>query len=437
MVLNDIRLTVLGLGLVFFMPNVGLGWQANDTSQKSAAVPATQVSAVNADWTQWRGPKRDGLVSFKGWPDKLDEATLTRKWSVPLGPSYSGPIVVGDKIYTTETKDKRMEIVRALDRETGKEVWKHEWKGAMSVPFFAAKNGSWIRSTPVYDSGKLYVGGILDVLVCMDAANGKELWRVDFKSKFNSPKPTFGFVSSPIVDDGFVYIQAGSGFCKINKDTGEVVWRTAVDNGGMMGSAFSSPIIAKLGGKRQAIVQTRTKLKGIALDSGSELWSLSVKSFRGMNILTPVVFDGGIFLSTYGGTTQLLDVVEQNGSFSLSQRWELPEQGHMSTAVVVDGHAYLTMKNRTITCIDLNDGVIKWKSSRLSDYSSYVSNGDKILALDSSGKLVLFKPNPNEFEKLDVRKVSDDSWAHIGIRGNQVFVRELNAMTVFDWNQAQ
>ena len=44
----------------------------------------------------------------------------------------------------------------------------------MKVPFFARKNGSWVRSTPIYSKGTLYVGGIRDVLRAID---GKQVKR--------------------------------------------------------------------------------------------------------------------------------------------------------------------------------------------------------------------------------------------------------------------
>ena len=60
----------------------------------------------------------------------------------------------------------------AIDRATGQEVWRASWPGAMSVPFFAAANGSWIRATPALHDGRLYVAGMKDVLVCLEAATG-------------------------------------------------------------------------------------------------------------------------------------------------------------------------------------------------------------------------------------------------------------------------
>ena len=91
-------------------------------------------------WPQWRGPTRDGVVASSfTWPDKLQGEALQQIWRVDLGPSYSGPIVTADKVFITETLNKKTETVKALDRKTGKSLWVREWEGAMAVPFFANK----------------------------------------------------------------------------------------------------------------------------------------------------------------------------------------------------------------------------------------------------------------------------------------------------------
>ena len=136
---------------------------------------ALSATAEASTWPQWRGPDRDGQVSGPAWPDKLDTNHLRQVWRVELGPSYSGPIVGADRVFTTESKDKRFEVVTALERSTGKELWRAQWEGAMSVPFFAKSNGDWVRSTPALDGDRLYVAGMRDVLVCLDARDGKEV----------------------------------------------------------------------------------------------------------------------------------------------------------------------------------------------------------------------------------------------------------------------
>ena len=206
------------------------------------AAQATAEPLENDAWPQWRGPTRDAQIAKRDWPADLSEQHLSMTWSAPQGPSYSGPIVAGDRVFVTETKDKKSEVVRALNRSTGEQLWETQWEGSMSVPFFAAANGSWIRATPAYDGQRLYVAGMKDLLVCLDAASGEVLWKVDFVAATGSEPPSFGFVSSPLVIGDHVYVQAGGGLAKLNKLTGKVLWQASSDGGGMYGSAASPPL---------------------------------------------------------------------------------------------------------------------------------------------------------------------------------------------------
>ncbi|MBY0525475.1 MAG: PQQ-binding-like beta-propeller repeat protein [Gemmataceae bacterium] len=385
-------------------------------------------------WPQWRGPGRDGRVGGPKWPDRLTKDSLQLLWRVPLGASYSGPIVGEDLVFTTETKNKETEVVYALDRKTGKERWRAEWKGAMTVPFFAASNGSWIRSTPAYDGERLYVAGMRDVLVCLDARTGEELWRVDFVKELKTALPAFGFVCSPLVDGDAVYIQAAASVVKLRKKTGEIVWQTLKDGGGMNGSAFSSPVLAELAGKRQLVVQTREKLAGVDSEKGDVLWSQAVPSFRGMNILTPTIVGDAIFTSTYQNKSWLYKVAKENDRFVVAEAWNNGAQGYMSSPVVIDGHAYMHLQNQRFVCINLKTGERTWTSKTFGKYCSLVAQGDRILALDQRGYLLLLKANPREFELIDEIKVSDDeTWAHLAVSGDELHVRELKAIAAYRW----
>lgn len=389
-------------------------------------------------WNQWRGPSRDGLVRGSNWPASLSETTLVRLWRVELPPSYSGPIVSESAVFVTGTAEKKSEVVVALDRKSGKELWRVQWPGAITVPFFAASNGSWIRSTPAFDGENLFVAGMQDVLVSLNAKTGNEQWRVDFVKEFKAPAPAFGFVSSPLLDGDSLFVQAGASLVNLDKNTGKIIWRVLKDAGGMMGSAFSSPIMATLAGQRQLLVQTREKLVGVNPKTGDVLWEQKVPNFRGMNILTPVVFGDSIFTSSYGNKSWLFNVSKSEGKFQINEAWNNNAQGYMSTPVVIDGHAYLHLQNQRFTCINLATGERTWTSQAFGQYCSLVAQKDRILALDQRGTLLLFRANPKEFELLDERKVSDqDTWAHLAVCGDEVFVRERNALSVFLWKNAK
>ncbi|WLD13796.1 PQQ-binding-like beta-propeller repeat protein [Planctellipticum variicoloris] len=393
---------------------------------------AFAADAVENSWPQWRGPARDGTVAGPAWPEKISGGRLTRTWRAELGPSYSGPIVVGDRVYTTETRNAKTEHVQALDRATGQKLWEVSWTGALSVPFFAKSNGDWIRSTPACDGESLYVGGMRDLLVCLDAATGSERWRLDFAEVFKSPLPAFGFVCSPLVVDDVLYVQAGGGFVKLDKRTGKVLWRTLDDGGGMNGSAFSSPILTTLNGQPQLLVQTREKLAGVEPESGKVLWSTPVEAFRGMNIVTPTRYENQLFTSSYGGGSFLFAVDPTDAA--VSQVWKNKVQGYMSTPVIIGGHAYLHLRNQRFACIDLATGKEAWVSTPFGKYWSLVVQGDRILALDETGDLRLIRATPEKFDLLDEVHLTDDStWAHLAVAGHELFIRDLKGLTACQW----
>lgn len=396
---------------------------------------ATGDRATPTDWPQWRGPSRDGQAGGPTWPERLNDQTLRQLWRVDdLGPSYCGPLVAGDLIFTAETRDEQTEVVQAYERSSGEKVWETSWSGAIEVPFFARRNGSWIRSTPAFDGERLYVAGMRDVLVCLDGATGNELWRVDFVAQLDAPPPDFGFVCSPLVTEAHVYVQAGASFCKLDKMTGEIIWRTLEDAGGMFGSAFSSPVLTELHGRSQLIVLTRTHMNGVDPETGNVLWNRPIKSFRGMNILTPIVHGNSVFTAPYGGRSQLLDIGQDH---SVTARWDNRIQGYMTTPVIIDGHAYYFTRSNRFTCVRLADGDIMWTSPPTGDaYWSLVAQGDRILAASEDGLLRLIQATPEALVVVDELPVAESqTWAHVAVAGSQVVIREQRGLVVCEWRE--
>ena len=283
----------------------------------AAPSTASESDTPSAEtWAQWRGPNRTGQTVGPDWPSSLDQ--LAETFRVPLGKGYPGPIVSETTVFVAETFDEKTEQVRAIDRKTGEELWRTSWEGFGKVPFFAKKNGDWIRSTPAFDGEALYVGGMQETLLKLDAQTGKELWRVSFPERFGTRPPDFGFAISPLIDGGAVYVQGANSMLKLDAKTGETLWRALESTGDMMQSgAFSSPIFATLGDVRQLIVQTRDELHGLDAETGTPLWKHHVPSFRGMNILTPMVVGNNIFTSTHRNQTFLYSVEREGESWTV------------------------------------------------------------------------------------------------------------------------
>ena len=63
-----------------------------------------------------------------------------------------------------------------------------------------------------------------------------------------------------------------------------------------------------------------------------------------------------------------------------------------------------------------------------------MANGDRVLALDERGELLLIRATPAELVLLDRRKIADSpTWAHLAVCGDEVFVRELRATASYKW----
>ncbi|NNJ27119.1 PQQ-binding-like beta-propeller repeat protein [Alienimonas chondri] len=425
-----------------------------------AADPAV-LDEGRGGWDQWRGPTRDGRTAVT-LPTSLDEATLKEAWRVELGASYSGPVVGpapadengnrGSRVYTTETIGNTYESAKAFDAATGELLWEAKWKGALSVPFFAKANGDWIRSTPALSvdengDGLLYVAGMRDVLVALDAATGEEAWRIDFAALAGSDPEAFGHVASPLVFEGAVYAHTIAGFSKLNADSGEVEWTVLGDeNNSMSGGAFSSPFVTKIAGVAQILVQARTKLCGVNPKDGTILWEQPVEAFRGMNVLTPTVVPVQddekavrLLTSTYGGGTFLYEVrrTSESGTaddWAVSTVWQNSRQGYMSSPVVIDGFAFQHLKNDRVVCYDLKTGEAAWTSTPFGGYWSMITDGEKILALDADGDLLLLAADATELKTLSERHVTDaTSWAHVAVAPGRIYVRALDALIAYDF----
>ena len=404
----------------------------------SAESSITQsVSSESTGWAQWRGPNRNGKIETRYWPNTLDEAVLKAQWSHVLAEGYASPVMTRDTVFSVETRKKTEEVVRAFDRLTGDPLWEYVLPGAMKVPFFAAKNGSWARSTPATDGKRLFVLSMLDVLTCLDVKTGDEIWQVDFKLREGLGVPSFGGVSSPLIDGDSVFVQGGSAATKLHGATSKNVWRVLEDRRGMFGGAFSSPVITDLHGVRQLVVQTRSTLGGIDLESGEILWSTPVEASRGMNILTPAVTENRIFTATYGGGSFCYNVLKDAEGFSVELIWSKKKvEGYMSSPVIIGDHIYHHGRDKRLRCMSIETGESLWVSDRIfGQYWSMIANGSRVLALDQTGVLILFEASPISFRIIDERSISDEpTWAHLAISGDQLFVRSLKGMTAYSWS---
>jgi len=390
-------------------------------------IAASTSFAQDATWNQWRGPSRDGA-----WPGELPKSfsTLELVWQKPLQPSYSGPVTDGKFVYTTETVDESFERMSAYELSTGEVKWTAKWDGAITVPPYAMANGAWIKSTPTLAENSLVVLGMRDEVVCLEPATGEIRWQADLAERFDARRPPFGGVCSPLIDDGALYVMAGGATVKLSLVDGSTIWKTLADEGDE-DDALSSPIIETIAGERQLVVQTRTRLCGVALKDGSLLWSKRIEAYRNMNILTPIVFGNRIFTAAQRGKSQCFAITKADGRWSCEEVWNQKTQAYMSSPVADGKTIFMHASSERLMAMDTETGGILWTGRPMGKYQSLLRNEEIMLILNNEGELLAVEPKRDAMTIVDKKKVADDSWSHLGVFDGGLLVRDLKALKVF------
>src|SRR5262245_28584779 len=171
------------------------------------------------DWPQWRGPRRDGVWRESGIVEKLP-AQLPILWRAPVGEGYSGPAVVGSRVYLTDRiLDQGQsnpedpfskaavggtERVLCLDGESGKVLWKHQYPARYAISYPSGP-----RATPTVQDDRVYALGAMGDLSCLRAAGGEVLWSRNLLQDFQGKINTWGLSAAPLLDGDRVIVLAG------------------------------------------------------------------------------------------------------------------------------------------------------------------------------------------------------------------------------------
>src|SRR6267142_1006710 len=107
--------------------------------------------ALAADWPQWRGPFRTGYASPDAPPVNSLPADSQPAWRISVGGGFSSPVVSRGKLLYLDEHDGQ-EWAHLLDAATGKEIWKVAY-----APVFQDEWGAGPRSTPIIEDGRIYV----------------------------------------------------------------------------------------------------------------------------------------------------------------------------------------------------------------------------------------------------------------------------------------
>ncbi len=362
------------------------------------------------DWPAWRGPARDGISRETGWTPAGAEKDV---WRAEVGLGYSSVVLANGRLYTLGfDTDTEMDVVRCLDAATGKELWAHAYEAAIWAKYHAGGT----LTTPTIDGDAVYTVNREGEAFRLDAKTGEVDWNRNDVKELGLELPTWGFSASPFVREKEVILNLGR-VLALDKKTGKILWKSED-----LGHAYSTPTEFVFGGKPVLAVFNGKGLAVLDLADGKRLALHPWTTQYDVNAATPIVIgDDTIFISSgYNHGAALLKLTAEG----FETLWETKEmKNKMSGCVLVDGHLY-GFDEAVLTCLGL-DGKVKWAERGIGNGALMASDG-KLIVIGGKGQLLIVAADPAGYRELSREQVLPEGgvfWSMPVLAGSLIYCR--------------
>lgn len=390
-------------------------------------------SADSPFWPRFHGPNNDNISPATGLLKQWPEGGPKLLWSSKgMGEGYASVSLADGRIYTAGNRDGKT-VATAMDLD-GKILWQ--------VPAGKAweKEYPGTRSTPTIDGDRLYYESPIGDVVCLQAADGKEVWRVNILEEFEAKNITWALAESLLVDGDRVICCPGgakASVAALDKATGKTVW-AAKSTGDVAG--YATPVLAEMQGLRMILTMNQKALIGVNADDGELLFRHPHETKYDINATSPVYRDGHVFITSgYGSGSEMLRLTVEGKKVSTEVVWQSKDLDNQHGGLVVlDGHIYGASHNakggRWI-CLAWKDGEQKYAERGVGRGTLTYADG-MLYTLSENGKAGLVPATPEKHELVSSFKVpeggSGPTWAHPVVIAGRLYIRHGDFLHALD-----
>jgi len=401
-----------------------------------SCLPFVGATLGAADWPQYRGPNHDGSSPEKiqqVWPKEGPPVV----WKAALGPSFGSFAVSGGKAFcfiqrSVEGEDK--EVAVAFDINTGKELW--------SVPLGKAtydqQGGDGPRSTPTVDGQRVYFLGAYQILTCLEADTGKQMWQHDLVSEYGGTIISWKNAASPVMDGELIFVNAGGAgqaLLAFKKADGQVAWKAESDK-----PTHSSPVPATVHGVRQVIFFTQKGLVSVVPETWKKLWRFAYP-FQTSTASSPIVSGDIVYCSAaYNVGAGACRITKTGDTFAAVELWRKSGglMNHWTSPVCKDGYLYGIyghgkMNGAPLKCVEIATGKEMWSQPGFGGGGATVLVGGNVLVQSDRGPLVLIEATPQSYKEIARCQVfGGQCWTMPVISNGRIYARNTKEGVCLD-----
>ena len=397
-------------------------------------------TALAEDWPQFRGVNRDAISSETGllrkWPDGGPKVL----WTTEVCEGYAAAAIHSGRVYFNDYDRKAKEWqVRCVALDDGREFWRFR------DPKRIRLNHGITRTVPAVDGKSVFSLDPKCVLHCLDAENGKELWRKHLVREYKVTIPPWYAGQCPLIEPDRVIVAPGGSALVVafDKATGDPIWETPNPDNHAMTHASVMP--ATIGGVKQYIHNTMKGPVGVAADDGRVLWHFPWKFNISVPVSPLVLGDGLVFVtSCYEAESAMIRVTRDGDTYNTEKVFSFDPtewNSETHTPVVYQNHFFAVGKKRRglFTCLDFNGRQV-WTSDDKASFGlgSYIlADGMFYLLEGKTGVLRLLDANTSEYRELDSAPIlsGHDVWAPLALADGKLLIRDMAKMVCVEVGQ--
>lgn len=326
------------------------------------------------------------------------------------GHGQSSPVIWGDHVYLTSVAGPNKETYHlvCLNLADGKELWQKSVTSTDPV-----KNSVYVSRaapTPVVDDTGVYAFFESGDYAAWNHA-GELLWQRSLSADYGKFQNEFGLAASPVLyqdrliqlidHDGPSYILA------LDKATGKTVWKS--DRTGRR--SWTSPVLVSKSGRDVIVVSSDGSVDGYDPQSGQQLFNFT--DVGGNTGTTPCIFGEGRFLigasaGQRGENAEMakksnmaMELLIEGDTVRPAVLWRNTEVATtFSSPMVHAGYAYWINRSGIVSCLDIATGELKYtQRTPQSAWATPVGIGDRVYFFGKDGITTVIAAGP-EFQIL-------------------------------------
>ncbi len=388
-----------------------------------------QKTTAPDEFSQWRGPERDGFYPaenlLKTWPENGPDVI----WEYDeLGIGYASVAATKSKVFTAGTIDS-ISYLFAFNH-SGELLWKTELGSEWTKTFPG------IRSTPLIYGDKGYLVNGLGVLFCFYTDSGNIAWKKHLLEEFHAPNIQHGINENLLIDGEKLFCTPGgpdSNIVALNRNTGDIIW---VSKGAGDPSAYCSPKLIEIAGQKFIVTMTSKSLVSVNADNGEVAWIKPLEGVEyGIHAQTPIWRSGYLFVQDGYEIGCFMLKLDEDG-YGYEEVWKnklLDEtNGH---AVVLGNRIFGSAETKKqFVCLDWDTGEMLYRTRDISEGTVIAADG-MLYCCTYAGELSLVLPGDTTFHIVSKMKLPGDDKEHIAhpvIHNGRLYIRHRGLLRVYD-----